>query len=351
MKKIPVDLLMGGEYLAKPITVNNNQILYYEGTCLYMKHIETLFEYGIKEVEIFEESALTPLEKQIVRKKIHKEVTGKVKNILDSHINQNQSSLEYIEETANEIIDDIFSREEVVDRVYDIRERSGDLYDHSVTVAALSVMMAIKLDLSKWEVTEIGMGSLLHDMGLRYLTLNYTDRDLDELSADEYFEYKKHTLYGFSSVEKEGWMCNEVRNIILFHHERIDSSGYPFKQRATTYPVRIVAIADAFDDILCGIGCKKRNVRDAIEHLKSNRDVKFDGRLVDVFLDFIAVYPVGTLVITNNGDEAVVLKQNEHYTDRPVIRLIQDKFGRTYDGEIIINLVENMSTYIEDVKN
>ena len=351
MKTVSVQLLTGGEYLAKPVVLKNNQTLYYEGTCLYMKHIETLIDSGVFEVCIFEPSVLTPQEKVVIKKKLKQDCTGKVKNILESHISQNQEGLQEIAETAQEIIEDIFNRDEIVDRVYDIKERSGDLYDHSVTVAALSILTALKLNLSEWEVSEIGIGSLMHDMGLRYLTINYMDIDPEELTAEAFFEYKKHTLYGFSSVEKEGWMSTEVKNIILFHHERINGSGFPFKQKATSLPVRIVAIVDAFDDMMCGIGCRRNDVRSAIENIRSNRDILFDGRIVDAFLDFIAAYPVGTLVITNKGDEAVVIEQNEHYTDKPIIRLIQDKLGRPYDKEIVINLIDDMTTSIEKVKN
>ena len=350
MKTISVDLLTGGEYLAKPVILENNQTLFYEGTCLYMKHIEALISSNIKEVYIFEPSIRTPQEKLIIKKKIKDDCSGKVKNILDKHISQRQEGLEEIAETAEEIIEDIFSSEEVVDRVYDIKERNGDLYDHSVTVAALSILTAIKLDLSEWEILDIGIGSLMHDMGLRYLTINYSNIDINELNAENLFEYKKHTLYGFSSIEKEGWMSSEVKNIVLFHHEHLNGSGYPFKQRATSLSVRIVAIVDAFDDIICGIGCKKGNVREAIEYLKDNKNHYFEGRIVDVFLDFIAAYPVGTLVVTNNGDEAVVIEQNEHFTDRPKVRLVQNKYGKPYEKEIIINLVDDIYTYIDKVK-
>lgn len=350
MKTISVQLLTGGEYLAKPVKLKDNQTLYYEGTCLYMKHIETLVAAGVYEVCIFEPSVLTPKEKQVIKKKLRQECSGRVKNIMESHINQNQEGLEEIAEAAQDIIDDIFNRDEVVDRVYDIKERSGDLYDHSVTVAALSILTALKMNLSQWEVTDIGIGSLMHDMGLRYLTINYKDADPNDFTPDAIFEYKKHTLYGFSSVEKESWMSAEAKNIILFHHERLDGSGYPFKQRATSMAVRVVAIVDAFDDLMCGIGCKKVNVRGAIEFIKNNRNIYFDGKIVDYFLDLIAAYPVGTLVITNNGDEAVVIEQNEHFTDRPKIRLVQDWYGKPYEKEIIINLVDDMTIYIKGVK-
>ncbi|MBQ6129377.1 MAG: hypothetical protein IJI51_06940, partial [Lachnospiraceae bacterium] len=60
--------------------------------------------------------------------------------------------------------------------------------------------------------------------------------------------------------------------------------------------------------------------------------------------------PVGTKVITNKGDEAVVIEQNEHFTDRPKIKLIKDRFGKSYDEDVMIDLLENEAISIESVK-
>ncbi len=350
MKTIKVSELTGGEYLARPVKLDDNQTLFYEGTCLYMKHIEALVTSGVTEVEIFEPTALSPKEKKVIRENLKSDCTKKIHDVMDRYVAYDRG-FEEISETANQIVEDMFSRDEVVDRVYDIRERNGDLYDHSVMVATLSILTALKMNLSQLEVYDIGVGSLLHDMGLRYLSVPYMDVDVEEeFDPESLFEYRKHTLYGFSSVEKENWMSNESKKIILFHHERLDRSGYPFKQIVMPISVRIVAIADAFDDILCGIGVKRENVRAALDHIRNGRDILFEGKIVDYFLEFIAAYPVGTIVMTNRGDEAVVMEQNEHFTDRPKIKLIKDKCGKPYNEDTIVDLLEEEDISIESVK-
>lgn len=349
MKEVNINELNGGEYLAKPVKLTNNNTLFYEGTCLYMKHIEKLVEAGVSSVFIFDQSILTPKEKQVIKENLRLDCTQKVKSVIESQITVT-NGFEEISEAAIEIIDDVFNREEVVDHVYDIRERNSNLYDHCVTVASLSIITALKMNLSRWEVYDIGVGSLMHDMGLRFLSVSYKDIDIDDFTPESLFEYKKHTLYGFSSVEKENWMSNESKKIILYHHERLDGSGYPFKQKVVPIGVRIVAIADAFDDILCGIGQKRGNVREALEYIRKGRDTYFEGRIVDYFLEFIAAYPVGTYVYTNKGDEAVVLEQNEHYTDKPIIKLIANREGKPYEKELIVDLIKDESVYIDRVK-
>ena len=348
MRIVSVDELKGGEYLAKPVIVENNRTLFYEGTCLYMKHIENLLSLGIESVSIFEPKLMSPKEKQIIKKELHSDCSERVKLILESRINIQQSGMQEISEAANEIIDDIYSREEIVDRVYDIKERSGDLYDHCVNVAALSILVAVKMNMSKREVYDIGIGSLLHDMGLRYLSVDYRDCDMLSFTPESMFEYKKHTLYGFSSVEKEFWMSTEAKMIILSHHERLDGSGYPFKQKViTSLGVRIVSIVDAFDDILCGIGCLKGNVRQALDYIKEGKDKLFDGRLVNLFLEMIAIYPVGTVVVLNTKEVGIVIEQNDHNTDKPKLRMTQRADGTEYPEDTIVNLAVEENRYID----
>lgn len=351
MNTIQVQDLQGGEYLAKPVILNNNQMLYYEGTCLHSMHIDKIKEYGIEEVSIFEPGIFVKKTKEIIKQEVHEDCKNKVKNILDSHVYKNTDDLKEISKAAEEIIEDIFNKEEVVEKVYDIKERSADIYDHSINVSALSILTALKLNLPQNLVYNIGIGSLLHDLGLKYISINYRDVCIETFTPENLFEFKKHTVYGFSSVEKEAWMSSIAKKIILFHHERINGTGYPLKQKNLPIEVKIVSVCDSFDDRICGIGCKQVKVQEAIEYLKNYKDVYYDGRVVDIFLNFVAAYPVGSLVLTNEGEEAIVLEQNEHFTDRPIIRMIKDKEGNSYKEEKIMNLAEIHNVFIEKVIN
>ena len=99
--------------------------------------------------------------------------------------------------------------------------------------------------------------------------------------------------------------------------------------------------------MICGIGCKRVKVHEAIEYMKNFKNVLFDGKIVDTFLGFTAVYPAGTLVLTNEGETAVVISQNKDFQDRPVIRILKDKEGNDIKGEIIKDLLKVHSVFIE----
>ena len=135
--------------------------------------------------------------------------------------------------------------------------------------------------------------------------------------------------------------------MILYHHERLDGSGYPLKATDISKECHIVQICDAFDEMICGIGCKRKKVYEAVEYLKRNKDIKFDGKIVDILLEFTAVYPAGTIIKTNEGETGIVLYQNKQFPDRPVIRITKDRNGIAVDK--VKDLAEINNVYVEEV--
>jgi HD-GYP domain-containing protein (c-di-GMP phosphodiesterase class II) len=81
---------------------------------------------------------------------------------------------------------------------------------------------------------------------------------------------------------------NGVLDIVLYHHERYDGTGYPDRLSGEEIPLlaRIVAIADTFDAM-----SSKRIYRDQLdmEHIlneiKNKKDTQFDPQIVDIFLN------------------------------------------------------------------
>ena len=349
MKVVKVDALEGGEYLAAPVVTQDGQMLFYEGTCVHPAQIERLKDHAIEAVKIFDSELSTGKSKEIIREEIQADCQETIKGILDNYVCRDDGSLEEIAQTAQTIITEVFQRDEVAERVYDIKERSADLYDHAITVSALSVITGVKMNMEQTSLYSIGVGALLHDLGLKYISLDYRNVDTNTFNPEMLFEFKKHTVYGFSSVEREKWMSSSAKKIILFHHEKLNGTGYPLKQTTIPPEVRIVSVCDAFDDMICGIGFRQVHVSDAIDFIKTHKDTYFDGRVVDIFLQFVAVYPVGTVVLTSLGEKAVVVRQNEHYTDCPVIRLLKDPSGKDYEQEKEIDLAANRKIRIEKV--
>lgn len=343
-----IEELKGNEILARAIMTWDYQIVLPEGAMIRPEYAEKLLELGILDVMIKEEEPLSN-EIVILRSEVESSVKEKVKDVLERHTYQRNEELVELSKTADNIITTILEEEQVVEKIFDIKQRSSDIYEHSISICSLAILTALKLNVDKDKIHDIGVGCLLHDIGLRYVTVDYENREMETFTDKELFEYKKHPVYGYSALQDEKWMSDTSKNILLYHHERLDGSGFPLKTKDIPIECRIVNVCDTFDELICGIACKSSKVHEAIEYLKMFQNSKFDSNVVDAFLQFTAVYPAGTHVLTNEGEVGVVIRQNKSFQDRPVIKIIKDKAGKRIKEEVVKDLIKVNHVFIEKV--
>ncbi len=339
--------LKGGEILAKPIMTSEFRILLSDGIVLRPEYISKIEELGITEVYIKEEH-ISAEAVCILKTDVENIFHNKVKHIIERHTYNNSSELMELSRTADNIIMSVLEEEEVVDRIFDIKERSADIYEHSVNICSYATLLALRLKLSKESVHDIAVGCLLHDLGLRYLDNFYENRDLEGFSKSELTEYCKHPIYGYTALKDETWISERGKKIILHHHEKTDGSGYPLKMKEIPFEVQVVSVCDTFDEMICGIGYERQKVYKAVEYLKSFRGFSFSVSIVDVFLEFTAVYPVGSKVLLNDGSVGSVIRQNKEFPERPVIQIINADIENS-SKELIVDLLKVKNIFIEKV--
>jgi len=349
MRLCKVDELVGGEVLAKAIMTPEFRILLSEETVLRPEYIEKIKEFGISDVYIKDEDQVHAQEVVLLKTEAENFFRDRVKTILEKHTYNRNSELMELSQTADNIITNILEEDAVVEKIFDIKERSSDIYEHSISICSLATLTALKLKIPKNKVHDIGVGSLLHDLGLRYLTIEYADQDISKLSKLELAEFMKHPVYGYSVLKNENWISNISKNIILYHHETLDGSGYPLHAKEIPFESQIVNICDTFDEMICGIGCERRKVYEAVEYLKSLKGVKFNPEIVDVFLEFTAVYPAGSQVLLSDGRVGKVIRQNNEFPDRPIVQIIKDKNGNAVSKKEMIDLIKVNNIFIEKV--
>lgn len=347
MKLIKVEELKGGEILAKPIFSSDYKVILAEETLIKQDYIRRIKDLGINEIYIKDFDQARMQEVVLLKSEIEESFKAKVKDVLERHTYAGKEQLSELINTADEIINSILDEDEVVDRVYDIKERSADIYEHSINLCSLATVTGLKLHEPKEKVHDIGVGCLLHDLGLRYLTINYENQNLADLSKVQLNEYMKHPVYGYSTIKDEEWLSNLAKNIVLYHHEKLDGSGYPLHSRDLSFDIGIVSVCDVFDEMICGIGCQRYKVYEAVEYLKTFKGTKFYPKIVDALLDFTAVYPVGSSVLLSDGSEGKVVKQNQEFCDRPVILLSKDSKGNIIPRGREIDLVKVNNIFIE----
>lgn len=347
MRLVKVENLKEYDVLAKDVLTADYNVLLGEGTKICNDYIEKLKKYRVREVYITEEDDIE--EVTILRENVQNEIHDLLQNVMEKHTYSNSGELSELCQAADKVISNILEEKDVVEKLYDIKQRSADVYEHSISVCSIATLIALKRKLDSETVHDIGVACLLHELGLRYISISYENReicDMDELDA---VEYKKHPVYAYTALQDEKWLSESCKQMILYHHERLDGSGYPLKATEIPEACRIIQICDVFDEFMCGIGCERVKVYEALEYLKIYKGTKFDKMIVEDFMSLIAVYPVGSYVKTSEGEVGVVLRQNREFPDRPVIRIIKEKDGSPVKKIIIKDLMKITTLFIEDI--
>jgi putative nucleotidyltransferase with HDIG domain len=163
--------------------------------------------------------------------------------------------------------------------------RDSPTAGHSHRVFRYSTEIARALNLTEHQLTIIGFGALLHDIG----KLAIPDGILlkpGPLTAEEHAVMQKHARLGYEMVKGIEFLA-EPAEIILTHHERCDGSGYPRGLRAEDIPIgaKIFAVADTVDAMT-----SDRPYRAALpfqaaqEQIRSGSGKLYDPRVAEVFL-------------------------------------------------------------------
>ena len=321
--------LRGNEILAEPIRTGEKITLLPKGSTVKSEYIPLIRSLGIDTLVVEDpyENFETPY--PILAQDAFFKCVDHVRRLMEKHIYHANKSLREFEVIANEIVKAV--NRMPADRIIDVDAHVANLYEHTVMVTLLSVYVAKILQLDQKRQYTIAVGALLQDLGIRYITTGYKNRNWEAEDAPEVFEYKKHTILGYSALDEESWIPDVARKMILFHHERLDGSGFPMRRRDFEMECRIIQACDAFDCLLTGMECIRIPLQDAIKTMQEGVIQKFDRKVVDVLLARIAYYPVGTTVKMSNQTEGVVIAQTQDPKYPVVLDFHSGSFGKKYN--------------------
>ena len=313
--------LGGGEVLAKPVLTEEKEVLISKGTVLKPEYLDLLSFLGIDTVYIEDPYEEFENPHYFMEKEKYDFYMKRIRKILETHIYNGKSGLKAVVPLAKELIVDMMGYDHKT--VIDYEERDGNLYEHTIMVTFLSIAVAKKLKLKDEQIEKIALGSLLHDLGLRYITVPYINYDPEKSTATETFEFKKHSVLGYSALESEDWLSECSKKMILCHHERRNGSGFPLHQKIKDIECNVLQVCDVFDCMISGVECKRSNVQSALEYIIEAADILYEKKVVKAIEKIVARYPVGTKVKLNTGDRGVIVSQTKD-ASRPMVAVLNE---------------------------
>ena len=210
------------------------------------------------------------------------------------------------------------------------RHKDDYLYHHSLNVCLLSINIAASMGYSERQVIEIGMGALLHDVGMLMLPdgLRFYQ---GTLTPEHRFEVNKHPTLGLHLIERLLRMPDSVKFVTYQVHERDNGTGYPKgrKGRLLHRYARIVQVADVFEAL-----SSPRSYRGAQIPYESmaglvmmSRKGLLDPETVKGFLSCSSLFPVGSLVELSDHRVAKVIQSHRTSFGKPVVSVLTDWKG------------------------
>ena len=230
-----------------------------------------------------------------------------------------------VKQAVNGCVDSILRNPDASVWLTRIQAKHEATAQHSLNVAALSIVMAKSMGLSTREMEDVGVCGMLHDVGKTSVSAEILNKT-GQLNDEERAEMQKHTRYGRDILLSSKSVMSGAADVAHSHHERIDGAGYPRRLDDDSIPLfaKIVAIAEAYDTMTITQPYRAAIApSDALQELYKQRGTQFDEDLVIRFIDAIGIFPPGSVVEMVNGEIGIVLSNT---TDklRPRVILILD---------------------------
>jgi putative nucleotidyltransferase with HDIG domain len=166
-----------------------------------------------------------------------------------------------------------------------ITDGNEDTLGHSQLVSKYATLFAGELGIEDMNfLFDLENGALLHDIGKIGIPEFILRKD-GPLTSKEKEVVMEHPLLGYQMIEEVDFL-KKAAEVVLYHHERYDGSGYPFGLSGEEIPLgaRIFALADTLDAITSDRPYRKgEDFEVARREIEKGRESQFDPHLADIF--------------------------------------------------------------------
>ncbi len=280
-------------------------------------------------------------------KRVYAQGIAVTKDVVNSVRMGRSGGLKRVKRVVQTIVDQILADETSLVGLTTIRDYDEYTFVHSLNVCIFSVALGRRLLLDKLQLYDLGMAALFHDIGKARIQLEVLNKT-EKLSEDEWRMLTTHTWRGLLTLlQFKSTTEMPYRSMVVAyeHHMRIDQTGYPrtLRERDLSIFSKIVAIADGFDAATTQ-RAYANPVAPAIvlQEMRDNPRRGMDPTLVKAFVAMLGIYPVGTLVMLDTFELAVVqaADADPEMASRPTVLIVSDAQGNVLYPGLEVSLGE-----------
>ncbi len=263
-----------------------------------------------------------------------------IDSVYTRYVTKGEISLKELSDKVKTLCDVILENKRYVLRILgDAATTSNYLVNHSVRSTVLSIVLGGHLKLPPHRLIELGVASVLHEIGMVRLPpqLYMADR---KLSDQERKSITAHPILGYN-ILKDKQFPLAICLAALEHHERMNGSGYPRSlsgDKISLY-ARIIAVSCSYDAVTASRPYKEaREGYAGMVDILKNDGKQYDDLVIKSLVYSLSVYPVGSFVLLSNSKLGQVIDVNPDNPRYPVVLVLGSK---TPDGkETIVQTAE-----------
>lgn len=221
-------------------------------------------------------------------------------------------------------------------------------HNHSVNVALLSVALGNRAGYPKVELADLGLAALFHDIGKASIPIEVLNKP-SEFNDEDWQMLRNHPTEGALSLTKMRGITNLPGRMVAAsfeHHMNLDFSGYPrlnvsWKISTTG---RILAITDCYDAMTSSRVYRREPISPSkvLRLMFAKAGKSFDPTLLKLFMTCVGIIPIGSLVLLDTNELAIVLKPATDPADaeHPYVKVISDATGTPIENGRELDLHE-----------
>lgn len=273
-----------------------------------------------------------------------------MKNLNRNLLARPKETLEEMGELVGQMVTAFLESPDATLQVMGDKAGGEEVYFHSLNVTILSMMLAKDLGFPVELAREMGVGAMVHDIGLMDIPDRVTKKNPDEYTNAERTLRNQHIEYGLAIGRKIG-LSPQALAVVGQHHELVDGSGFPkgVKGESITPAARVVAVVNAYDNLCNPIDISKAMTpHEALSFLYAKRRDKFDAKVLQLMIRCLGVYPPGSIVQLSDDALAVVTSVNPKKPLRPWIMVYDANVPKEkavmldLESETTINIVKSI---------
>ncbi|MFC5407381.1 HD-GYP domain-containing protein [Cohnella soli] len=326
-----------GMKLGRSIYTEQGHVLAGRGFVLTEHAIKKLQQLGLPYLHIEELGTEDIAPDQAIRDETIIVIHGALTHVMDELVGGtndklSQSVVRFCHDASKILVDDLKSRRNSLCMPVHLTTTVADgdkqhFLEHAMNVGVCATRLGIEEGLVGEELQALAMGAMLHDVGRLLLPDGLRARITSNDGT-----YRSHAELGFKLLRDSGFPLTTA-HCALFHHERMDGSGYPFglEGRKIHPHHQWISIFDMFDTLVNGRESGMPMLpHEALEVLYGGAGSLYDTDKVCRLRDNMALFPRGTTVRLSTGELGVVSALHSDMKQRPIVRVI-----RTADGRLL----------------